>query len=164
MPTLFAEAKALWSTEALALSPADFQLRLDALLRRTDGLRILWQLGGATNDYLRRHPNSITVPQDLPIQLLSSTRMDARVIGLKLLVRLAFPLPVILQWIQSALHSSREDEVIGGLHELGNLLEQSDLPLSDRESVREQLKTLGNSPDDIIRESALRLIADDRLA
>ncbi len=124
---------------------------MDSILQQTDGLRTLWQLGGAANDYLRRHPGLITVPRGLPFKLLAANHLDSRIIGLKLLVRLVYPLPVTWKWIRKALQSSREDEVVGGLCELGNLVNRSDMLLSVPGSVRNLLKRLTTSRSLIIQ-------------
>jgi hypothetical protein len=82
-------AKALWTFESWDLDPEEFQSRFDAIYAAAEGPATYWRLGGAANDYLRAHPRSISVPQELAPMLLSSRLVDARIIGLKLLIRLS---------------------------------------------------------------------------
>ena len=68
------------------LSPDFFRALFNRIFQETDELHALWHLGGATVFYLRRNPGVFAIPPELPRQLLPSTHLDARVIGLKLLV------------------------------------------------------------------------------
>src|SRR5262245_52512 len=80
-------ARALWSSDSRSLPPELFQALFDRVYGSTSELEALWQLGGASNDYLRFHPESIDVPSKLPWTLAHSADREARVIGLKLLGR-----------------------------------------------------------------------------
>src|SRR5262245_58113283 len=113
-------AKALWSPEAKELSPGEFQARFDAIFSAAEGPATLWQLGGAINDYLRAHVGSVIVPTDLAPNLVASRMVDARIVGLKLLVRCSTDLSLIGTSICTALSSKHESELYGGLLELFN--------------------------------------------
>jgi hypothetical protein len=63
-------ACALWSSEAVELSPTAFGELFDRAYRETDDSETLWRLGGAINDFLRRFPGSFSVPSELPRRLL----------------------------------------------------------------------------------------------
>jgi hypothetical protein len=115
-------AKELWTNEARSLEPAEFQSRFDAIYLAAEGPATLWQLGGAANDYLRSHPDSIKVPEELVTALLGSKLVDGRIIGLKLLNRCSIDNNTILSAISEALESHSKQEILGGLCELSNLL------------------------------------------
>jgi hypothetical protein len=88
-------------------------------------LETLWQLGGATNDYLRRNPGGVPVPIGLPKRLLASDDREARVIGLKLLNRCsdASTAEIIEESLRALKRGDRYEDY-GGLYELGNLIER----------------------------------------
>jgi hypothetical protein len=153
-------AKELWTAEALDLSPDEFQSRFDAIYSAVEGPATLWQLGGAANDYLRARPGSIVVPQELPPKLASSEMVDARIIGLKLMVRCSPDLGAIVALICRALESRRESELYGGLCELDNLLRR--LGPAAGLQIDELLARMGklnSSSDRYVRETAARLSA-----
>src|SRR5688572_15515314 len=128
-------AKELWSPAATSLTPVEFQERLDGIYAAAEDPATFWQLGGAVNDYLRSHPNSIRIPDELAPKLLGSEIVDARIVGLKLLNRSSSDTAAISSAICRALESEYEGELYGGLHELGNLLSRlapsSPLPVED---------------------------------
>jgi hypothetical protein len=118
----------------------------------------LWQLGGAANDYLHAHPDSIVDPDELAPALLASKMVDARIIGLKLLIRCSSDFTSITSSICRALESRHEGELYGGLCELDNLLRQ--LGPSSRLPVQEllpKLTRLFSSSDAYVRQTVERL-------
>ena len=106
--SLFRRAKSLWSVEGFKLTPGEFEARFDEIYQQSRDIPTLWQLGGTANDFLRLHPGSIAVPEELPTMLLTSDHMDARVIGLKLLNRCSKTPSLVIPWIirASAIKSS----------------------------------------------------------
>jgi hypothetical protein len=151
-------AKALWTTEAQELDRTEFQSRFDAIYAAAEGLATFWQLGGAANDYLRAHPDSIVIPDELAPALLASKMVDARIIGLKLLTRCSSNLTTITSSICRALESRQEHELYGGLCELDNLLHR--LEPSSRSPVQRLLPSLirlFSSSDAYVRQTAERL-------
>lgn len=150
-------AKELWSPEAMELKPVDFQERFDAIYAAGEGPATLWQLGGAANDYLRLHPNSIRIPDELAPKLLDSEIVDSRIVGLKLLNRCSSDTAALSSAICRALESEYEGELYGGLHELGDLLSRlapsSPLPV---EELLVRLSKLRSSRDPYVRECAAR--------
>lgn len=150
-------AKALWSIEALDLQPKEFQSRFDAIYASAEGPATLWQLGGAANDYLRHYPDTIRVPNELAWQLLDSTLVDARIVGLKLLNRCSSDTAAILSAICRALDRNHKNEMYGGLCELDNLLRRlvptTRLSIDD---VLPRLSRLSSSPDPYVRDCASR--------
>jgi hypothetical protein len=156
-PTRFQLAKELWSGEAIGLAPTEFQSRFDAICETTADIEVLWQLGGAVNDYLRAHPNSVAVPPDLPFKLLASDHVQRRIVGLKLLHRLGAPLPQLLSHICSALQSQTQDELYGGLFVLGELLRHSPPNLSNNwNEVQMNIELLRQSADPYVRSTSER--------
>lgn len=155
-------AKVLWSAETRNLSPAEFQLRFDAIYAVAEGPATLWRLGGAANDYLRAHPESIQVPPELATALVASRLVDGRIIGLKLLIRCSSDIPLMTNSISRALESRHRQEMYGGLCELDNFLHRlsssTPLPLHD---FLLRLHKLESSSDPIVRSWAQRLA--DRL-
>ena len=151
-------AKALWSPESNELSASEFQAQFDAIYSAAEGLATLWQLGGAANDYLRLHPDSIVVPEELAPKLVASSMVDARIIGLKLLVRCSWDIRLIGSSICKALESKHEHELYGGLCELHNSLRRFDsvasMPVDD---LLAGLGRLSSSRDAYERQSAARL-------
>lgn len=105
--------------------PGEFDDCFDRVYAHADDLETLWQLGGATNDYLRRYPGGLAVPVRLPKRLLASDDREARVIGLKLFNRLSdVSTAEITTEILRALNSGDRYEDYGALYELGNLIER----------------------------------------
>jgi hypothetical protein len=152
-------ARALWSSEALDLTPPEFQSRFDAIYERATDIDALWQLGGAVNDYLRRRPESVAAPPDLPLVLLASKHVPARIVGLKLLNRLNAPPSQLIPHISAALQSSAEDEIYGGLFELGELLRRSPSTTRGRwNDLKKQLQDLCGSPDPYVRSTSERYL------
>ncbi len=149
-------AKALWSLEANTLSSSDFQARFDAIYSASEGIATLWHLGGAANDYLRHHPGSIVVPQELPLTLLASRLVNGRIVGLKLLTRLSGDSSLVSYWICRSLESSKRTEVYGGLHELHNYLDRFS-QIADAEGLLSRLSRLCSANDPVIHEQAKRL-------
>jgi hypothetical protein len=151
-------AKTLWTVEARDLSPGEFQARFDALYSTAEGPATLWQLGGAANEYLRCHPDTIVVPVEIVEALLASKMVDARIIGLKLLNRLAANVSAMVAAIHPALESSHEGELYGGLNELLLLLDR--VEPSERNLaivLLPALSRLASSRDSYVRETAARL-------
>jgi hypothetical protein len=111
-------AEKLWSFEALELSPQQFEGLANRVWSASPGLQALWKLGGAMNDFLRRHPGKISVPPKLPRLLLASPRCNPRIIGLKLLKHISISDEALLKEILKALQRRREYERCGGLCEL----------------------------------------------
>ena len=148
-------AKALWSDEALELKPAEFQSRFDSLYATAEGLATYWQLGGAANDYLRRHPGAIAIPVELPLLLLASRLVDGRIIGLKLLNRCSSDLSLVCSQISTALGRKSKHELYGGLFELSNLLDRlSLLSMTHRSELLLALSPLRSHRDTYIRDCA----------
>jgi hypothetical protein len=118
-------ARTMWSElpDVARLSPDRFQSLFDRVFGSTDDLEALWQLGGATNDYLRANPGAISVPVALPRRLLSSEHKDARIVGLKLLNRCGGADNEIVRGIVCALKRRDGYESCGGIFELGNFLD-----------------------------------------
>lgn len=150
-------AKALWSIEALDLQPAEFQSRFDAIYASAEGPATLWQLGAAANDYLRRNPDTIRVPDELAPQLLKSSLVDARIVGLKLLNRRPSETAAIVSAICEALDRDHKGEIYGGLCELDNLLRRLELSLRLAvDGLMPRLAGLRSSRDPYVRECADR--------
>jgi len=106
-------------------APNEFDASFDRVYSHTDDLETLWQLGGATNDYLRCNPGGLSVPISLPKRLLASENREARVIGLKLLNRCSdISTSEITEEILRALQRGDGYEDYGGFCELGNLIER----------------------------------------
>jgi hypothetical protein len=124
-PTELAER--LWDIDSLdqlaCLSPDRFRTLFDRVYQQTDELHALWQLGGATTFYLQRNPGAFAVPTELPRQLLSSPHVDARVIGLKLLILCPVLESEITEAIVQALDKRDAYESCGGIHELNKFLD-----------------------------------------
>jgi hypothetical protein len=167
--SLITQARALWSSEALELTTAEFQSRFDSLYVATENPTVHWQLGGAVNDYLLAHHGSIRVPAELVSLLLNSKLIDARIIGLKLITRTSSDVLAICNAVCRALDRRSEYEQCGGLHELGVLLERfrgqglcghlpipPSTPLPTGELNR-RLERIESSTTDNRRESAKRL-------
>jgi hypothetical protein len=151
-------AKELWAIGSTEISPAEFQSRFDHIYQSAEGPATLWHLGGAVNDYLRHHPDTIRVPESLAPTLLASPMVDSRIIGLKLLNRCSTDTTRICAEIGRALRSGHEGEVYGGLHELGNLA--SRLSSCDRHVVNELsvcLDKLQESTDQYVRNRSAQL-------
>lgn len=100
-----------------------FKELFDKTYQQADDLETRWQLGGAINDYLRRYPNTVSVPLGLPWQLLQSDDVEARVIGLKLVNRCNVPNTQRIDEFIRAIERGDDYESVGGLHELGQFLE-----------------------------------------
>jgi hypothetical protein len=151
-------AKALWTLEARDLSPREFQSRFDNIYSGAEGPATLWQLGGAVNDFLRVHPGTIKVPNELAPTLLSSTIVDGRIIGLKLLNRCSTDVTAISASICQALESRHKSELYGGLCELDNLLRRLETTVQvPTQDLLPRLRKLYSSSDIYIRETAERL-------
>ncbi|MEX2310678.1 MAG: hypothetical protein WD738_24135 [Pirellulales bacterium] len=153
-------AKDLWSVEALEMEPAEFQTRFDAIYASAEGIATYWHLGGAANDYLQHHPNSITVPPELAPRLLASRMVDGRIIGLKLLNRCSSDLNLIATWICRALQSKKKKtELYGGLCELSDLLPRlttlANIPVDELRGILQKLRSSG---DIYVRDWADRFI------
>ena len=158
-------ARALWSEDGVNLPAAEFKARFDQIYARSEDIDTYWQLGGALNDYLGFDPHSFAVPPELATILLSSSLVDARIVGLKLLVRHSSNVDLITEWLCRALQSKRSGELYGGLYELGNLLDRIQskqltalLDVAEFVSILSELKS---SRDAYVREWAQRYI--DRL-
>jgi hypothetical protein len=119
------------------LDPGEFRREFDRIYDDSDDIRALWQLGGATNDYLRANPDAMAVPPELPRRLLGSQHLDARVIGLKLLNRSAVPDTEVVAAIIRAMNRRDGYESCGGLFELGLLLDRRDISDLDPSLVQE---------------------------
>jgi hypothetical protein len=117
-------AERLWSFEALELPPQRFVDLADRVWKGSPGPQALWKLGGAMNDFLRRHPDTITVPAKLPWLLLVSPRCDPRIVGLKLLKHIRISDERLLKEVLKALQRRREYERCGGIHELHLFIDQ----------------------------------------
>jgi hypothetical protein len=138
-------AHALWSFEAIELSPTDFRALFDRAYRKTNDLETLWRLGGAINDFLRHSPGVLTVPQQLPWRLLQSEDVEARVIGLKLLNRIDISDAARIDEFIRAIERHDGYESDGGLYELGQFLERRErigkrIPGPSAERVRRSLE------------------------
>lgn len=120
-------ARQLWHipnmTELACVPPRRFQTLFDRVYQSTDDEEALWRLGGATNDYLRANPGAFCVPPELPRRLLASQNVDARIVGLKLLIRCRVPDAEIVEAIVNALRRRDDYEGCGGIHELSNFLD-----------------------------------------
>lgn len=84
---------------------------------------------------------------------MESGHFDARIIGLKLLNRLERPAEETTKWIDRALRSDEEDELIGGLYELGEFLTRASAGV-DYQNIKAALALLAASSDDYVRERA----------
>jgi hypothetical protein len=148
-------AKALRSADSKHLSSAEFQSQFDAIYAVAEGPATLWHLGGAANDYLRAHPESIQVPPELATALVASRMVDGRIIGLKLLIRCSSDIPTITNSLCRALQSRKRQEMLGGLCELDNFLRRlnptTPLPLHE---FLPRLRKLESSSDPIVRSWA----------
>jgi hypothetical protein len=149
--TPLALARELWRVdnipEVCALSPAQFRQLFDRVYEATDDVEALWQLGGATNDYLRSNPSAFEVPLDLARRLLYSDDVEARVIGLKLLNRRSDVVEEIVSEIVRALARQDNYESTGGIHELGEFLDRlettgASLDSAQTNAIRRALATL----------------------
>lgn len=119
------------------LDPREFRREFDRTYLDCSDIKTLWQLGGATNDYLRINPDAMDVPPDLPRRLLRSHHRDARVIGLKLLNRSYVSDAEIVAAIVRAIKKRDGYESCGGLYELGQLLDRRDISDLDSSLVHE---------------------------
>jgi hypothetical protein len=117
-------ARALWTPDGWALPPSQFKSLFDRVYASTSDLKCLWQLGGASGDYLRIHPDSIDIPSELPLTLLRSADVDARIIGLKLFRRCHPRSDEVVEEIVRAVEDGDTNEGWGGLHELQELFEE----------------------------------------
>jgi hypothetical protein len=106
------------------LAPVEFRREFDRIYREADDIKTLWQLAGATNDYLRANPGAIDLPIELSRRLLMAEHRDARVIGLKLLNRSSVSDAEIVTAIVRTLKERDAYERCGGLYELGQFLER----------------------------------------
>jgi hypothetical protein len=151
-------AKKLWDELSSTLCPDEFQARFDEIYRRAEGPATLWRLGGAANDYLRKHPDSVRVPCELAPALLASSLVDARIIGLKLLIRTSQDWGAIHAELCRALESRHVSTRLGGLCELHNALHRcgKGLPMPKGDLVS-RLEKLRQSSDEHVRETATRL-------
>jgi hypothetical protein len=133
-------AKELWALDAIQLSRDTFERRWQKLWSQASDIAVLWQLGGAMNDYLRHHPGSLNVRPDLPWILLRSNRRDARIIGLKLLKHCQLPTALVLYEVMIALARPTNDERLGGVHELDNFLSALRAPVAP--ALKDQVNRL----------------------
>jgi hypothetical protein len=108
------------------LDPRSFRREFDRIYHDCRDIKTLWQLGGATNDYLRANPDAMAVPAELPRRLLASHHLHARIVGLKLLNRSDVPDAELIATIVRALNRRDGNESCGGLYELGQLLDRRD--------------------------------------
>ena len=158
----FKAAQDLWAIEARNMKPEEFQAKFAAIYDATDNIDTLWQLGGAVNDYLRSNsnPSAVKVPDELAPKLLEASRVDCKIIGLKLLVRCSNDLPTICREICRAF--DRGDDW-SGLCELSNVLDRMRPPTSiPVRELRLRLHGLKDSCDEDIRACSKRL--DDLLS
>ncbi len=125
----FELASALWeylwsSRRAANLSPDDFRALFARIYNDCQDIPTLWQLGGATNDYLRTYPGAIEVPVELIDSLRASDHMDARIIGLKLLKHSKLDDQRIVSEIVRALQQPEDYEYYGGFVEMRHFLDR----------------------------------------
>lgn len=124
-------AQAMWnrvsSQGAEGISPDRFRTLFDRVYQDCEDVTTLWQLGGAANDYLRTFPDALAVPDRLPLTLLSSDNIKARVVGLKLLNRCDITDEVMVAEIIRAMRRSDEYERTGGVYELGQFLDRKQM-------------------------------------
>jgi hypothetical protein len=111
-------AKRMWSSEGQDLPAQEFSALYERVRSATNEIKPLWQLGGATNDYLRRNPGAFPAPLELARFLLSANHGDARIIGLKLLTRCDARTEEFFAEVIRALKQKDDGEICGGLHEL----------------------------------------------
>ena len=121
----------------LRLDPTEFRREFDRIYHDCCDIKTLWQLGGATNDYLRVNRDAMVVPPDLPRRLLKSQHLYARITGLKLLNRSNVSDAEIVAAIVRAMNRRDGFESCGGLHELGQLLDRRNISDLDSFLVRE---------------------------
>ena len=131
----------------------EFKLLFDRIYSNAEDINTLWQLGGATNDYLRRGVDTFPVPVDLAKRLLGSDNVEARVVGLKLYNRCSVPEANIVAEIVRALNRPEEYERYGGLYEAGNLIDRCRdscvrLAVADVESLVAAIGAFANGRDD----------------
>jgi hypothetical protein len=150
----FEIASSLWGLVGSQLSPRAFGEQFSRVYTSTDDMRVLHQLGGAINDYLRLHPGCLDVPDDLASRLLASSNVDHRIIGLKLLKHARWTTDTIVAYFVRALRSDSVLEHYGGLYEIGQVLDQADsdcLSLLNSHSLAElvrALRALASTTDD----------------
>jgi len=123
--TCFEMAQTMWKVvHDYAWKADEFSSLFDRVYSNADDVDTLWQLAGATNDYLRLGLGSFPVPVELPKRLLSSDHLEARVIGLKLYGRCPVREDDVIAKIIEALNRPEEYEQYGGFYEAGNLVER----------------------------------------
>jgi hypothetical protein len=155
-------ARAMW--EHARGMPADsFKTLFDRVYNGTTDVTALWQLGGATNDFLRVHPGALTIPVELATTLLGARNKDARVIGLKLLNRCRVRDEMMVNEIIRALQRRDGYESTGGMCELRRLLERHQLDGSAIDGclaarLSDELASLLNDDDETERHMAEALV------
>ncbi len=155
--------KHVWSQQAVDLPPDQFRKLFARIYDNCRDIPTLWQLGGATNDYLRIYPDALTVPTDLPTMLLNSNDIETRIIGLKLLNRCNISDELIISEIIRAMQRRDQYESCGGFYELGELLDRHQTNGSEIEGdlvrrLQQVLATFREDEDDDTRSSARHLL------
>jgi hypothetical protein len=156
-------ARALWSSEALKLSPATFRGLFDRAYAQAIDLETLWQLGGAIFDFLRQYPGTLPVPQQLPWRLLQSDDVEARVVGLKLLDHIEVSDAACIDEVVRAIERHDGYESAGGLAELGRLLRRLGnnayrIPTASAERLLRCLQGCAELADDNCRDWVAHLV------
>jgi hypothetical protein len=158
-------AKRMWSSDGQQLAPQDFLALYERVRTATDELIPLWQLGGATNDFLRHHPDAFPAPIDLARFLLSAKHCDAQIVGLKLFTRCEVPAEELLAEAVRALRQKDDSVICGGLHELSIWLDRqlkawAKLSAAQLDSIEAALRSIRDSKAaDYNVESATRQLA-----
>ena len=137
------------------VSPSMFRGLFHFVLHHNSGLTCLWQLAIATIAQLERHPGTLHVPESLPIKLLRSNDLNARVIGLKLFVRYCdTSISNKVDEIIAGLPYGRYLDDYGGQHELGILIDtcerdKIEIDYYDRCRLVLALRSILTNDDDI---------------
>jgi hypothetical protein len=146
----FCRARGMWHdiSRVKHLSPHEFRKEFERIYHGCHDLKTLWQLGGATNDYLRTNPHAIDVPIALPRRLLAAHHLHARIIGLKLLNRTNVSDTEMVHAIAQALRSGDAFESCGGIFESLQFLDRRDVSRMDASLIQ------------IVRDAVTPLVGD----
>jgi len=127
----------LWSNIGKCFDPEDFLPIFEEAMSSSNDIRTLHFLGGALNDYLRVHPGTVPVPMDFVDRLLASGDREARVVGLKLALRVEDSPAWCLRHIITAMKAATEYEREGGTLSLDKWIGAGQLRHADANMLAE---------------------------
>lgn len=116
-------ATILWDPLGQSLPPQRFHYWFDWVWSSTRDFRALHYLAGAARDFLRTHPEALSIPQELPQLLLATSSPDARIVASKLVQQISANALEIREAVASMLVAQGADERGGALYVLLEVLD-----------------------------------------